>query len=200
MKVAHSKEAGRDRAPNPGRHQAAGQEAGGGPCQPGPNTTSWTKSLWPPSPSLPCIPGPSRPRELWGSCSPGAIRWACQSLGRVSDMQGMREGVPTLRKNPRKDLCQGGCLHDPARGERGSPCLGDLSPAPLDICQLGSSVLMDTVYPEPGWAKLAQCQACQESSNRSLSPTLMCPECPDFLDLAGRFCFAQAPNGYQTPP
>lgn len=72
----------------------------------------------------------------------------------------------------------------PCRGKRGSPCFGGLSPAPLDICQLGNPVLVGVMCSEPGWAKLAQCQACQESSNRSLSPTPKCPGCPDFLDLA----------------
>lgn len=50
---------------------------------------------------------------------------------------------------------------------------------PLDRCQSSASVsIMYSV-------KLARCQACQESSNRTLPPIPTCPGCPEFRDLAG---------------
>lgn len=49
---------------------------------------------------------------------------------------------------------------------------------------------------ESGWAKLARCQDCQESSNRTLSPTPKCLGCLDVLDLARpvRLCPRPSPR------
>lgn len=72
----------------------------------------------------------------------------------------------------------------PCRGKRGSPGFSDLSLAPLDISQPRSSVLVGVMSSETGWARLARCQGCQESSNRTLSPTPKCLGRLDVLDLA----------------
>lgn len=77
-----------------------------------------------------------------------------------------------------------GAIAVPLQGERGSPGFDDLSLAPLDISQPRSSVLLGVMCSESGWAKLAWCQDCQESSNRTLSPTPKCLGCLDVLDLA----------------
>lgn len=113
--------------------------------------------------------------ELRGSGAPGA-RWrACQSPEKVPDRRAERaESFPTL-PTPERVV------------PWGSPpcsCPANLSPAPLGGCQQGCSVLMGTRCPDTSWAQLAQCQASQESSNRALSPTPVCPESPNFLEQA----------------
>ena len=59
---------------------------------------------------------------------------------------------------------------------------------------------MGVMSPEPGWAKLARCQGCQESSNRTPSPTPKCLGCLDVLDLARpvRLCSRPSPRPQMT--
>lgn len=56
-------------------------------------------------------------------------------------MQEAKDHFPAHRKNPGQGRAKK-ATHTPLQGEKGSLCLSDLSPAPCDICQLGSSVLM----------------------------------------------------------
>lgn len=145
MKVAHSTEGGREgHSPKP--DQTPGREGPGrwGAIRPRHNTTSrgGASALRLP-PSLPCIPGQAGQGlwELRGSCSPGAGRWACQGPGKVPDTQEGRITSQLLERTPGRASAKR-ATHMPLQGEEGSLCLSDLSPAPLDICQLGSSVLM----------------------------------------------------------
>lgn len=130
-----------------------------------------------PSVSLPLLHSWAKQAKGCGSCG-GAV--LLELLGGPVRAQGRSQtcrewGRASQLFEPRKELCPG--------GSPPCPCLANLSPAPLDICQHGCPVFTGIMCPETGWAQLAQCQASQESSNRTLSPTLVCPECPDVLDL-----------------
>lgn len=135
------------------------------------------------SPSLPCIPGPSRPRAVGAAGEP--VSWSC--FGGPSPGGAGSEGERTQAKGR-----PGEPPPRPGSGKGSCPALMT-SLAPLDGCQLGSPVLWGLLRSEPAWAKLAQSQACQESSNRTPSPTPTCPGCLGSKGLhpAGPVCFAQ---------
>lgn len=116
MKVAHPKEGGRERqSPQPSKTPDRGWEWGRGRRGELEGADLGLAQLPELGASALCLP-PSLAflgqagQGLWelrGSRSLGAIWLACQRPEKIPDMPGVRESVPTLRKNPGKGHAKG---------------------------------------------------------------------------------------------
>lgn len=185
-------EGGQGRAPDPRKHQAEGPVGGKGYPRSGHSTISWAGHLPWVSP-LTCIPGPSRPRAVGAAGEP--ISWSCSKgpnqIQERSQTHSMRGRAFQLLEGSQERLCQRGHHHTFCRGQRGRPD-SMTSLCPLDRCQ--GSVSGGIMYSEPSLAKLAVCQACQESSKGTLLLIPVCSGCPEFRDLAEPVLHCSSPS------
>lgn len=207
MKVAHSEEGSREgHSLKPSK--TASREGPGRLREPPDLGITQLPEVEPlPSVSLPPLHSWAKQAKGCGSCGGAAL---LELFGGPARAQGRSQifmewiASQFLERTPER-VTPRGSPYVPLQAEKGSLCLGDLSPAPLDICQLGSSVLIDIMCSEPVWAKVALCHVREESYYRTLSPTPMCPGMPKFL-RTGRVSSAllkplpQAPNGWHTLP
>lgn len=137
--------------------------------------------------------------ELRGSQSPDLPSPGALLVGLSEPKEGPRhavwqsEGQLPNPENPGQGHAEGATAK-PSGGKRGIALPSSPLSNTLDRCQLGSHVSVGIMCSEPAWAKLAQCQARQQSSNRTLSVTHMCPGCPEFFELAGLVLFCLSPS------